>query len=394
MTQKDADASSARAARRAARAAAGAAGLGHRLEDALRAGLAAPPAPQSGWAEVAARMVDAQAPGLAARVRELDSLTPTGPEGPGRLLEELALLHLLATGYGRVEQLPESLAATVRARIGFTLEAAEVRDGGPRLHDRWLVLGTRDTADGQLTARRVWLHGTRTQRLALLLTYSRPGRSPEPALRTGHTVEAEVAYYPGNPQLRATLAGMLPEPKAEQGADAIGSGTPAEHGQAAARGGPLAKAGQEIGREPSAAPGSTTAGGVGGTVAWPFGLDALPTAAATPPPPPGVRVAAALDAYAAALVGDPWLEAWPVALRDVVPVFEGCWQLADAAGPERAAIAVDRRATAESGFWRLAALSGGHPLTVFGTCGHRGFAPVTAWVPASDGTLIPMDVTR
>ena len=68
-----------------------------------------PRAEQAGyglWEETAARMVDAQAPGLAARVRELGAIPASGPGWPVRLLEECALLHLLDQGWLRRERLP------------------------------------------------------------------------------------------------------------------------------------------------------------------------------------------------------------------------------------------------------------------------------------------------
>jgi hypothetical protein len=101
--------------------------------------------------------------------------------------------------------------------------------------------------------------------------------------------------------------------------------------------------------------------------------------------PSGGRTDDALAAYGAALAEDPWLDAWPVVLRDVVPTRAeegGGWQLADAAG--ETALPVAPR-VAESRLWRLVALSGGEPVTVFGECGHRGFTPHTAWGPDADG---------
>lgn len=94
--------------------------LEQRLTDLVRGGLAA--AEQSGyglWEETAARMVDAQAPGLAGRVRELGAIPGSGPGWPVRLLEECALLHLLDTGWLGIDRLPPPLAATVRTRVGL-----------------------------------------------------------------------------------------------------------------------------------------------------------------------------------------------------------------------------------------------------------------------------------
>ncbi len=197
-----------RAERRAVRITAGATELEQRLADLLRGGLAG--AEQAGygmWEETAARMVDAQAPGLAARVRELGAIPSSGPGWPVRLLEECALIHLLDQGWLRRERLPDGLASTVRSRIGLPASP-----DGPPLRDRWLVLAQYDTADSRLTTRRIWLHGTDSGRTALLLSYGAAGRAPELALPVGLELEAEVSAYPGTGQLRAALGEQFAPP--------------------------------------------------------------------------------------------------------------------------------------------------------------------------------------
>ncbi|MCT7355709.1 SWIM zinc finger family protein, partial [Streptomyces sp. 15-116A] len=197
----DPEAARRRAERRAERVTAGAAELEQRLADLLRGGLAS--AEQAGyglWEETAARMVDAQAQGLAARVRELGAIPGTGPGWPVRLLEECGLLHLLTQGWLRRERLPEALAATVRSRVGLPTSA-----DGPPVRDHWLVLAQYDTADARLTTRRIWLYGTRSQRTALVLSYGAAGRAPELALPVGLALDAELSAYPGAGQPRAAL---------------------------------------------------------------------------------------------------------------------------------------------------------------------------------------------
>ncbi|MBB4713118.1 hypothetical protein BJ965_003000 [Streptomyces luteogriseus] len=197
----DPEAARRRAERRADRVTAGAVELEQRLADLLRGGLAT--AEQSGyglWEETAARMVDAQAQGLAGRVRELGAIPSTGPGWPVRLLEECALLHLLGRGWLRRERLPDGLAATVRSRMGLPASA-----DGPPLRDRWLVLAQYDTTDPRLTTRRIWLYGADSHRTVLLLSYGAAGRSPELALPVGLALEAEVSAYPGAGQPRVAL---------------------------------------------------------------------------------------------------------------------------------------------------------------------------------------------
>lgn len=312
-----------RAERRAERVTSGALELEQRLTDLLRGGLAtADRAGYTLWEETAARMVDAQAPGLAGRVRELGAIPGSGPGWPVRLLEECGLLHLLDTAWLGRERLPEPLASTVRTRVGLPLSAE-----GPPVRDRWLVLAQYDMADGRLTSRRIWLYGRESGRTALLLSFGAAGRAPEPALPVGVTIDAELTPYPGG-GLRADLGRRFTMPAASVRPDAPGA--------------PDA---------PAPVPGT---------------------------PPPGGSTAAALAAYGEALRGDPWLDAWPVTVRDVIPVpSDGGWQLADAKG--ESALPLSSAALSRPGLWKLVALSGGGPVTVFGEVGHRGFDPFAAW---------------
>lgn len=339
-----------RAERRHRSITAGATELEQRLADLLRGGLAG--ADQQGyaaWDEMAARMVDAQARGLADRIRELGAIPTSGPGWPERLLSECALLHLLTQGFLALDSpppedaaaeavdaaeaavpagqggaarapLPEPLAATVRARVGLTVDTAKLlADPAARVRDEWLVLAQRDTDEGKLITRRIWLHGRRSRQPALLLSFGAAGRTPQQWLPVGTTLDADLAFYPGACRLRAALG--------------------EQHG-------------------PSG-PGYVPAG-AGGTV-----TDALAS-------------------YAAALCDDPWLDSWPVVLTDVVPipVQPGIsWQLADADSDAALPVAPGCR---QSALWRLTALSGGDPVTVFGECGHRGFTPHTAWGPAGE----------
>lgn len=315
----DPEAARRRAERRAARITSGARELEQRLADLLRGGLAS--AGQAGyglWEETAARMVDAQAPGLAGRVRELGAIPGSGPGWPVRLLEECALTHLLDRAWLSADRLPAPFATTVRTRVGLTAPA-----GGVPVRDHWLVLAQYDAADARLTTRRIWLHGTTTGRTALLLSFGAAGRAPLLALPVGALLDGELTPHTGSGQVRA-----------EPGERFVP---------------------------------------VSGPVA----------------PPTGGPVGAALDAYGRALGEDPWLDAWPVTLSGVVPArAEYGWQLADADGRE--ALPLTPAAQSRPGLWRLVALSGGAPVTVFGECGHRGFTPLAAWSPETPGETVPL----
>jgi hypothetical protein len=79
------------------------------LRDSLRQGLAPlQTQPYSYWDGPASRLVDAQAPALAKRVRALASLPQSGAGWPERLLAQLGLLYSVVQGYQRLASLPSS----------------------------------------------------------------------------------------------------------------------------------------------------------------------------------------------------------------------------------------------------------------------------------------------
>jgi len=268
---RDQAASDRRAAQRAERVAAGLAELQTWLRDQVTAGLTAAPAggrPGAAQAQLAARMVDAQVPGVATVLRRLAELTGSDPGWPDRLLAEYGLLHLLATAHSRLAELPSGLAAVVRSRVGYTTARADVLTRPP-VTDRWHVLAVRDLRDEPIPARRIWLHGRGTGRFASLLLFAPSGIFriyADAALTPGTQVDADLHFYPGQPPLRA-LVGM-----------------------------------RRAGPEPA------------------------------PAPAPAGDAAALLATWAAALSQDPWLTIWPALVSGTVTLTADRWHLVDHTG--------------------------------------------------------------
>ena len=192
---------------REARVASGLAELDRWLCDQVRQGLAA--SQQAGyrhWDDIAARRVDAQAPGLAERLRALAAVPHSGPGWEGRLLEEYALLRLLAVAYRERAALPPPLRDTVRSRIGFTVRRADVLASGKPVRDHWQVLGRRDLDADRLRTRRVWLRGRTSGRYALVLSFAAAGQSLDDSLTVGTAADADLVFYPAAIPLRALVA--------------------------------------------------------------------------------------------------------------------------------------------------------------------------------------------
>jgi hypothetical protein len=175
------------------------------LADLLTQGLAAARTqPPAFWTQMSARLVDAQAPGLARRVRELESAALASADWQERLLAGLARLQLIVDAYRRIDALQESLAAELRSTIGWTQnqDALRERDG---LRDHWQVVGYRATEVEQLRVQSTWLLGQASKRIALLLDFAAGNQPLTASFVTGQVLDATVVWFDGEPPLRAIL---------------------------------------------------------------------------------------------------------------------------------------------------------------------------------------------
>jgi hypothetical protein len=309
------------AAAREAKVAAGMQELAHWLRDQLREGLAGVPgrAPAA-FDRMAARMVDAQAPGVARLLRSMGGTPATGDGWQGRLLEQLARLHLLAEGYARTEgtgnreqgtgeggALTPEERADIRSAIGFTQSQEELLGGAAR-RDHWSILGRRAEDEDHLRVQRTWLWGEICAAPALVLSFSAAGQPLDRSLIPGDQIDADLAFFPGNAPLRALVK--------------------LRH-------------------------------------AFPEGLPTLPA----------FDIAAALGAYAAALARNPWLERYPLCLGPVtLTPGDGGWLVYDKAGRALPiSLQFDRA-------WELISRSGGRPFSLCGEWDGDRLTPLSAWV--------------
>ncbi|HEX7642723.1 MAG TPA: SWIM zinc finger family protein [Burkholderiaceae bacterium] len=188
------------------------------LEDLVRNGMARLPAegPRI-WEQQAARLVDAQAPGLAARVRLLADVPGGTDDWPERLLGELGRMALALRSHDRLEDLPPPLQQTLRQYLGYALREEDVLIQGQSLRDRWQVIGQANEEDDKVRVQRSWLLGEQSGRSALLLQFAAGAQSFAASWLPGSAFDAELVYYPGALLQRALLKGQaapLPMPQA------------------------------------------------------------------------------------------------------------------------------------------------------------------------------------
>jgi hypothetical protein len=192
-------------AAREAKVAAGVDELGRWLRDLIRQGLAsAQGRPYSFWEGMAARMVDAQAPGLARMLRALAGIPASGEGWQARLLERLALLHLLLEGYRRIETLSLDTQADIRAAVGWSYNQDELLESAG-LRDRWQILGQRVEDEDHLRVQRTWLWGETCARPALILAFAAPGQPLDRSLAPGTALDADLVFFPSAYPQRALV---------------------------------------------------------------------------------------------------------------------------------------------------------------------------------------------
>ncbi|MEM9215120.1 MAG: SWIM zinc finger family protein [Cyanobacteria bacterium P01_F01_bin.150] len=307
-----------RADQRAAKIEAGLIDLNQWLEDIIRQGLATlPQQPYSFWDQAAARLVDAQAPGLATRVRKLAGIPHSGHGWPERMLKALGKIHLLVQGYQHQQSLPPALRAEVRSQLGWSPTQAELRSrleqSNPLVScitDDWYVLGKYVIEEDNLKTQRVWLWGETSQTSALVLTFAH-GRQPlDISLSPGTCVQGNLIFYPGTGIQRAVVESL-----------------------------------QE---------------------AKPFSR--LPSKAFHP------SIDRAISHYATMVGQNPWGDRLPLSVASVIPRDQdNQWWLID---HQQNVLPI---ASNFSQGWTLLAISGGYPCTVFGEWDGAAFLPLSVW---------------
>lgn len=150
------------------------------------------------------RMVDAQAPGLAALLRELADINFYQEGWPSEALEQLGRIYMAAKGYQHIDTLPADLQQDIRTLVGYP-QSQDALKALPGLRDQWFVLAKEISREEQLTVERNWLYGLQSQRHALVLQFFVRNQQPTFSALPGMLLDAELVYYPSAAPQRAIV---------------------------------------------------------------------------------------------------------------------------------------------------------------------------------------------
>lgn len=158
------------------------------------------------WDATAARLVDAQLPGLADRVRSMGGDVHRRADWTDHLLTEIGRWFLAVSAWRRRDELATSQLGDLRTFLGWSVATDEVL-AGRTVDDTWHLLGVHRTDDGRLQAQRSWIRGTTTGETAVVLDFAAVGGALRTAQVTGSMIAATVAFHEGAAPARATFVG-------------------------------------------------------------------------------------------------------------------------------------------------------------------------------------------
>jgi hypothetical protein len=281
--------------------------FGRWLCDLVRTGTAAVrQQPYGWWDETAARLVDAQLPGLAEQVRTMAGDVHRRDDWADHLLAVSGRWWTATRAWTAREALDRDAFADLRAYLGWAQPTPEVRAADTHA-GTFLVLGGHRTDDGRLQQQRTWLRDQSTGEVVVVLDFAVGGAPLAVPQLAGTVIEATISRYPGTSPKRAL-----------------------------------------------------------------FVVEPVATGKAADLPGPG-SVAEAIGARSARLAAGPWLDRVPAVLSGVAVTAGDRPHVRDAAG-DRLDLVDD------APLWLLLALTGGHPVDVFGELEAGRFRPLSLGV--------------
>jgi hypothetical protein len=201
--------------------------MGQTLRDLAREGLASATARDAAhWHNLQRRMIDCQAPGLAAAARTIADDILHAADADEALAHEFGRLHLLCESHRRSDELDPGARAEISTLLGDGPGTDEVL-ALPPVEDAWFVVTREFRERDRLLTSMTWLWGTKSRRWAKVLRFAHlPATLAEP-WPLGSTVDLGVSFDPALVPRRARPHGdgharHLPPPAAaDPGFDAL-----------------------------------------------------------------------------------------------------------------------------------------------------------------------------
>lgn len=179
------------------------------LKDIIRTGILNVPQQQYTFFEnVTARMVDAQAPGLAMLLRKMSNINFYEEGWQYELTKQISKLFVITEAYQNIEHLDPEWKVEIENIIGLTKSKEDVLKEIP-IRDQWVVCTKIQEEENYLITEKIWFFGIETKKFALHLNFYPKNQVPEQVFSAGTTVTADVHYYPSAAKLRVLPSNII-----------------------------------------------------------------------------------------------------------------------------------------------------------------------------------------
>lgn len=153
---------------------------------------------------MARRMVDAQAPGLAGRLRAMQEMDFNSDSWKSDLTESMGRLYLLMQSYRNIDRLSDEWRDEIRTLIGYPQSKDNVLAGEP-VADSWLVLHKQSRKINDINTDIYWFYGKRSRLFAKYLSFAVAGTFSTENWIPGSVYEGEACFYNGTGTCRRVL---------------------------------------------------------------------------------------------------------------------------------------------------------------------------------------------
>jgi hypothetical protein len=170
--------------------------------DLTREGLASGHARDAaGWENLAKRMVDSQAPGLAGTLRRVADTVLRDPDVDTELPFELGRLHLLMRTFSSEPAESDSLRAEILSQLGVRSGSEEEKSDV--IEDQWFIAGRTVEERDRLITSSTWIFGEKSRRWGRVLRFTPAMQAMVDPWLMGSTVHASLKFQAGLYPLRA-----------------------------------------------------------------------------------------------------------------------------------------------------------------------------------------------
>lgn len=178
------------------------------LKDLVRIGILTLPSKGIQYFEnLAKRMVDNKASGLAGWVRALGNLDFQNETWKTEALIIISKVSLLIQAFRNINNLNPELQYSIKSLLGWSQSSKELLEdpNAFTLKDEWLVIGQETENMEDLIIERNWLWGTKNNQSALILNFGTKFSPLTNSLLSGSILEGELSFFPAVCKNRAVL---------------------------------------------------------------------------------------------------------------------------------------------------------------------------------------------